>query len=340
MTIINFQDDTGHTSYSGNSKNRKEDTQLSRIICAVLNDSPDYVNRFLTYFRTHRRYPFDVIGFTSHKSLEEYLSDSVVDILLLSQDFRANENDNIREEEPVYGSEAMQSDNIREIVFLGEQQDLTTSPKCINCFRPMKLIAQDIAQISEALKISDEHAGSSLLSIIGLYSISRTLDPLQYASKLADKSSDDQNILFIDMDTFSPYERGGANEGNLTMSELIFSYLTDKELFSDTLRSALLKKENLTMLTAPSSLKDLDEISSLGWKEFLHSIALEGAFSTLILHISDSCRDMPGLFGLCNTIYLLADDDSPYAVARTDAFRHYFEIRGRTDILDHFEKAI
>lgn len=314
---------------------------MSRYICAVLADSPDYVNRFLMYFKLNRNPSFEVIGFTSQKALGDYLSDSMVDILLLSRDFEYKNNKlTKREEEPATGL-TLHLANVKRIVFLGEQQDLSSIPGQINCFRSMKEISQDIAEIVSELKSGEDRLSEKPPDIYSLYSMTRSQDPAEFAERLAGAFPEDSHVLYMDLDTFSGLAiRLGAPVIS-AMSDCVFSYLSDRDLFRDTLTSSIRSRGRISILCAPVCLKDLDEISSLGWSDFLNQTAWIGGFDKIIINISDSCRDMPGIFGISREIYIFDNGQSnEYTQSRAAAFHRYFESRGRTDITERFRKAI
>lgn len=308
------------------------------MICAVFNSSKDYVNRFLMYFKDHRQFDYEVIGFTSQKALEDHLSDSMVDILLLSRDLLTKNEHKTRlikrEEEPDKRI-ILHVENVQEIIILGEQQDLKSEQKCIDIYRSMKSIAQDISDICTQLKIKDDRYSDRHPDIYAFYSLNKDQDPFLFARKLADTFPEGERTLYIDLDTFSGLTVDGPVISG--MSDVIFGYLSDMELFRDTLLSSIRTKDSMSILCPAVFLKDLDEISASGWNSFLGSIAQTGGFSSLILNISDSCRDLPGLFGTAKEIYIFeGNTSSAFAQARKAAFTKYFESRGRTDITEKF----
>jgi len=122
---------------------------MSGYVLAVFDDSPDYINRFLMYFNNKKDLPFEIMGFTNSAALDEYLSGGTVDILLLSRDcYDRYQMEIIKESEEDTRAGLMKGpDSVKEIVILGEQQDMNAEPKVLDRFRSMRLLEKDLMRL-------------------------------------------------------------------------------------------------------------------------------------------------------------------------------------------------
>ena len=325
---------------------------MSKALLAVFNDSLDYVNLFMEFFRTNNSY-FDCTGFTSLQALESYLSTCRIDILLLTRDSLEKSTTKYHDKEELL-PHVVNSGNVKEIVYLGEKQDLSSAEKEINMYRPMSDIYADLIAISKKLDLSG--ASGTAVSVTGIYVLDGPYDPYALALSLAAHRTGPAP-LYIDLDRFSSLPGRLNLDGSHTLTDLIYYFKTDSENFSQELKKCIFHGDDLCMISAPVSADDIDEIPPARWEDLLSEISLQCGHLPVIVSITDSCKDLISLFSICSEIYVFTDNFQSIAAAlsgennrsgnavntvsgwRTRAFSDYFIKRHRTDLLNKMTDA-
>ena len=314
---------------------------MSKAALAVYNDSLDYINLFLAFFRGNNTM-FDVCAFTSLDLLHKHLEDSATDILLLSKDSLTRCDYNAKNG----NKEDLHFSNVKEIVYLGEQQKISGSPKELNMYRPMREILDDLTLIARDMHLSED-TYSANAGVIGVYVLDGQYDPGAFALSLA-KNSFPSDCLYLDLDRFSALQSQYSFAAGHNLSDLIYYYRTGSELFDRELKSCTAAVDRVPVISAPVSADDLDEIPPSKWGSFLQKIAASGGYSTIIVSVTDSCKDLVSLFTVCSRIYLLSDEfltavrgqaagQEPQTMSRSfhraKAFHEYFLSMGQEELL-------
>ncbi|MGI6072514.1 MAG: hypothetical protein ACOX75_05830 [Lachnospiraceae bacterium] len=281
---------------------------MSKSILAIY-DSPDYVNRFLMFLRTHKSLPFEPIGFTSLHALQEYLAVSVVNILLLSRDIITKDTSAVITNKT--GREELQSgviENIRnanEIVFLGEQQLLEGEIKFLNKYRSMRHVLKDLISLCRARGY--EEVSPQAAEIYGIYALDPVRDRASFALNIAGSLSSAGPVLYINLDRFAGLDERFLLTPSDGISELIFYFKTNPELFRRHASSIAGSDGSVDILIAPDFPEDLDEITSLETEDFFSQLAAYGGYSAIVIDLTDSVKDLIKIFELCKSIYIYSE---------------------------------
>ena len=307
---------------------------MTRYTLAVLSDSPDYIHRFLAYCRDYITV-FEVSGFTDMQALKEHVQICPVDMLLLPRITYMKGLDDWDDR-----------NNIGSIVYLGERQDLSSSPAELNMYQPMSSLMDALADIASTLNIQRQDSGAKA-DILGIYVLDGELSVNDFVFSLAHEDSmRGRRILLIDLDSFSgiPLMHGFVANGSL--SDLIYYFRTDPSKLEEHMKDFTVQSDGFYYLAPPVSPADITLISGSQLGNFFERLADAGHYDIVIISIPGVYPDLVELLGICRKIYLFSreyaaiTDTAPGELARSfraQAFSGYFIDRGRPDILTKCE---
>lgn len=314
-------------------------TQEKRFIMAgyslaVFSDSFDYIHHFLAYCRDHDT-PFDVSGFTDPQSLKAHLKTCGIDILLLPRGMEHIGIINLKSEK-----------KIGEIVYLGEQRDLESSPKEILMYQPMSYLLSDLEAIANASFINRPDSDPDLY-IVGIFALDGDASPGDLAILLSDSPEfSGKKVLYIDLDSFSGFSYEHSLKLTGSLSDLIFYYTMGSDELAYALKQCVVQLGSIHYVAPAVAGDDPDEIAYTQWRSFVTAIAAAGNYSVVIFNLRSNCRNFLHMFAACRKIYLFANSYetavsgafiSGYSGARALAFHDYFIRNERPDILLRME---
>ena len=303
---------------------------------AVFSDSSDYIHHFLAYCRDHDT-PFDVSGFTDPQSLKAHLKNRGIDILLLPRDLEQIGIINLKSEK-----------KIGEIVYLGERQDLGSSPKEINMYQPMAYLLSDLETIAND-SFNKQPVNSSDPYVIGIFALDGDASPGDLEILLSDTQEfAGKRVLYIDLDSFSGfgYEHRLMLTGSL--SDLIFCYTMGSDELAATLKQCAVQIGSIHYVAPAVAGDDPDEVAFTQWQSFIAALSAAGNYNVIIFNLRSNCRNFLYMFAACRKIYLFSNSyqtavsgasDSGYSGSRAMAFYDYFIKNERPDILLKMEDA-
>ena len=305
---------------------------MSKIVVAVCADWPDFIYHFLDYFELNSNSVFDIRGFTSLKSLDEHLSVNKVDILLLSQEIFTYAKNS--KEEYLSGND---SGNVREIVLLGGQQDLSKDPKEINIYRSMRQIQNDLELIAWEMGLSLESDFKDGVLINGIYSLVYA-DPLSWPDyRISGVISED--CLYINLGRLSHLELESNNLPVMAnLSDLIFAHMSRDPDFTRLASQAVnppIYYYPFRFIKGPNSPDDISLLGGYELESLIRKIAVECGYKNVVLGISNSVTDLVEVFGICQKIYMPSVEYDPLNPPSL-LLERYLRMRSRTDLLDRF----
>ena len=317
-----------------NPEKEKRTGALSRHIVAIY-DSVDYVNHFLMFIKNNRTLPFEVMGFTSLASLEEYGRTHQIDILLFSRDAALREDCSFNE------TEAAKCANGKCILFLGETQSLGGDVQYLNVYRQAKLVLGDILDVFYQVTAGAvKNVGTYRAQVYGIYSLDDSTDKITAAMTLADRLSAQGPVLYINLEQFSGIKYRFSMECEAGISDLIYFFRTNPEMFRKTLVSAVFHAGSADILEGPAEPEDIDEVLPARWGEFLERLSTEGNYTSIILDVPCQMRNIITIFDQCRAVYMPGRGQTEGEDYRRREFRQYFAGRGREDILEKIREAI
>lgn len=305
---------------------------MSRFILAVCDDSPGYVNRFLASLKNTGSLPFEAIGFTSPSALGEYVSGAVVNILLLSRSFgnRTEETELTR---------IIRHENIKKVVYLGEQQESSDNGDCIYRYQPLHCIVSDICEIWQ------QYAGTAAAAdthteIYGVYSLGSVNERIGLVLDTARALSREGNILCMETERFSGLTLREEDMPAGNLSDILYLYKTNPSRMRAAIPGAVRQIAGADVIAGTNAAEDLDELDPSAREDFLGLLACEGGYDALVIGISDSLHCLEHILELCKTIYFPqpAEPDRLTSM-RLKEFDLYFARKGRDDILEKLVPA-
>lgn len=287
---------------------------MPRCVCAVFDDSIDYINRFLGYTGKKRDLLFEVSGFTKREALDEFLVREGADILLFSEDSLSKGD---------FESSLKAAEEKCEVAMLADPKTCSEKYRCINMYQSMEDIISDVTELlKESEKLSEKRIRAfKTPEIIGIYSFGHLDEAERFALNISRGSAEQKKALYLNLNRFSGLLKNDGSEGS--MSDVIYYYKTGCGKIRGALSRALGHIGTIDVLTGPENLEDLDQLSEEDWPHFLSVLAEYFETERVVVDIGEAFRDMRWAIRMCSRIYLIADRTSD--MKRISAFRRYLE---------------
>lgn len=268
---------------------------MKKSTLAICDRDLDYLNSLLSLFKS-KELPFEVIGFSRVKTINEYTQTATIEMLIISE----TEYERLQK-----------SDKIRKIVVLGEtRKQWGAEIKSISKYQSASNLYKGIMEIyaKEENIITTAKAKQSY-QMIGIYSPIHRCLQTTLALTLGQILAEKKRVIYVSFECYSGLENlmGKKFAGNI--SDLLYFYQCDKEKLPFRLESILEKLNKLDMIPAAESFEDYMHITPDEWLDFLDEIMQAGNYDCMILDLTEHVNGLYQILNSCNKIYTLVKDD-------------------------------
>lgn len=298
---------------------------MSKALLAVYDSSKDYVDRFLDYIKKKHYLPFESIGFTDTKALENYLVRNKVDLLLYSKEEFVEETESLEPECELF----IRHENVREFAYLGKRRNSKSRVNHINKYQSMKAILEEVRIILNEDNYYEEREVKEI-NVAGIYAICSSKKALRTSLILTAQKASRSNLLYINLDRFSFIE-------NCSISDLIYFYKTDKEKLKETLIKTRATINSFDILSSPFDMNDIDEIKINEWPDFLSELSKAGEYDLIVVDMYEAFRNLEDAFDMCREIFVITDE-SRESQEKLEKLKSFFNARKRQDLINKISK--
>lgn len=289
-------------------------------ICAMYDADEQYAYRFMNYVNDRRLMPFEVIIFTKGALLEEYLRDSRVELLLVSENT---------------GFCAREDLNVGRIIRLAEEENA--------CDKGMvyKYQSTDVLVREVLRQCGDDEDGETQLSVsantkvLGVYSPIGRCYKTTLALALAMNSSRNERTLYVNLEEFCGIpELLNATGGGL--SDLIYYFRHNQGKLKSRLSEIIATTNGFDYIPVCASPEDYEDVMPEEWIEFLKYVIENGGYDVIVMDMGNVVHETWKLIALCKKVYFPVVTDETGS-EKIRCFEDYLRFLARKDLLAKIE---
>lgn len=274
---------------------------MNKIKIALLEDI-SYSRCFSEYVSHKKNSLMDIQIFSNTDSIREYITDNIINILLVGQDMI----DNLAE-----------CSQIKKIIVLSEGDRVCEYSEypVIFKYQSVDMIIKEVLNIiAEDESISECSAKFSRKEkeFIGVFSPFGGTGVSEFSWQLLKQNSRLKRTLYINLEMFNGigFERKKGGEYIRGMSEAVFYIKQQKGKLGIKLQSLIHTYENCDCIYPVEDYRDLYSLSSQDMNEFLNVLAHETDYETIIFNIGYMSESSLVLMESCDKIILPKAENS------------------------------
>lgn len=300
---------------------------MSNGTIAIFDSETEYALKLAEYFNLKSGLNYSVSVFTDFQSLENYLSDNHIDILLISEAF---------------SSYTSQLKNVTNIFILteGNMDSVIKEYSVLYKYQSSDCILRDVMSCYASSTDSVQHpyANASPAKIIGVYSPVKRCGKTCFSIAYGCIASLTENCLYINLEEY-PGFRFFVNDSPVgDLSDLLYFYRQNPQNIDKKLISLSRTYHNMTYIPPMQFSYDIKNMEGNYLSDFIQAISRTEHFQNIILDLSDSVKEIPEILSICDKIYMPSTTDpiSQYKIddffQSTSAIFHC-SIKEKTEIL-------
>ena len=267
---------------------------MKKQIFAVCDLEADYARNFMEYLNRRNNLPFEVQAFTSVESLVAYAQKTHVELLLISVDAMCRE---VRELD--IGKVVILTEGSRpeELDMYAEVYKYQSSAEIIREVMACYGEERDVFPIqSPALKKKTE--------FLGVYSPLGRCLKTSFAWTLGQILSEEQTVLYLNMEEYSGFEELLGREFTGTLGELLY-YVRQRDTgFTVKLNSMIQSLGALDFIPPVHCAEDIRDISWDDWEYFLRELMIHSTYEVIILDIGNGADGVFAMLDMCSRVYM------------------------------------
>ena len=300
---------------------------MNNGIITIFDSEADYALKLAEYFNLKSGLNYSVSVFTDYNSLKNYLSENNIDILLISEKFC------------LYIEEFKNVPNIF-ILTEGNIDDALKEYASLYKYQPTDMILRDVMSCYASYSPNKNKIASTAppAKITGIYSPVKRCGKTSFALAYGCIASLTQNCLYINLEEYSGFSFFIKDEPVGDFSDLLYFYRQNPANIDKKLFSLSRTYHNLSYIAPMQFSYDIKNMEGSDLNNFIHAISETEHFQNIILDISDSLKDVPGLLDICDKIFMPSTKDSISQIKINDFFRsisaiYNSSIKNKTEII-------
>lgn len=300
---------------------------MSNGTIAIFDSDADYALKLAEYFNQKSGLNYSVSVFTDYDSLTLYLSENLIDILLISEEFCRYAED---------------MKNITNIFILteGNVDAALQNYASLYKYQPTDCILRDVMSCYAAVSPSENELISTVSSAIitGVYSPVKRCGKTSFALAFGCILSMTENCLYINLEEYSGFSYFVQDTPLGDLSDLLYFYRQNPANIDKKLASLSRNYHNLTYIPPMQFSYDIKNMESSDLIGFIKAVSKSCQFEHIVLDLSDSLKDVPGILAICDKIYMPVTDEEISRTKTDEFFRsisaiYHSSVKDKTEIL-------
>ena len=295
---------------------------MKKQIFAVCDLEAEYARNFMEYLNRKNNLPFEVQAFTSVESLVVYAGETHVELLLISADAMCRE---VREL------------NIGKIVILTEG----TRPEELDIYDEVYKYQSSAEILREVMACYGEEKTVFALQspvlrrkteILGVYSPLGRCLKTSFAWTLGQILSEEQKVLYLNMEEYSGFEELMQKKFSCTLSDLLYYARQKDPGMIMRLNSMVQSTGQLDFIPPVQSPEDIRGTSWQDWEYLFQELFLHGTYEVIVVDMGNGIEELFQLLDLCKFIYMPVCTD-PVSKSKLRQFENLLNLKGYSQIL-------
>lgn len=312
---------------STNKNKKKEGESMKDRILAIYDLEVDYVSRLMEYISEKRGMPFKTIAFTEREELFKYVSESYIDVLLVSSTIMDENIGDI---------------NVGKIILLSPE-----SVVCENIVYSVIYKYQSTENIiNEVLEhFVEAYKDNNMVSIsknntqvIGVYSPLGRTGKTTFALTLGQILAEKRSTLYINLEEFSAFDKLFEANYKSDLSDLMYFFKQNPETLPIKLHAVVQKLHDMDYVPPLVFSEDLRNFEPREWINLLEKIIETGTYETIVIDLSNMVKNVFEILEICSSIYMPIVDDR-ISLMKVSTYEEYLLKTERQNILNRTVKV-
>lgn len=297
-----------------------------RSIFAVCDKEAEYAYNFMEYLNQKKGLPFEVQAFTGPEALCGYAGEHHVEILLISGRAMCDAVRRLKVGMLVILSEGVHSPELDQYpsVYKYQSSD-NVIREVMNCYGA----GHPAGEPPAVLKKSTE--------VIGVYSPVGRAQKTSFALTLGQVLARDRAVLYLNMESFSGFERLMGQSYERGLSELLYYARQENANLAYRIGGTAQSIQNLDFIPPARSPADIQSTPAEAWLRIIEAVQKESSYEILILDIGDGVSELFRILECCGRIYMPVRSDM-ISMAKIAQFEQLAAVWGSREILARLRK--
>ena len=292
---------------------------------AILDPESSYAHHLMEYLQRRQGVPFDTMVFGNMESLEQYVKQNTIDLLLVSGRMMCPKLRQLRIGCLVVLSEGEAAEGYEEypVVYKYQSSESLVAEVMTYCAQ------QEVPQ-PRLLKRRN-------VQIIGVYSPVGRCGKTCFALTLGQVLASKQPVLYLNLENYAGFSFLLGKEGLSDISDVMYFLRQRKGSAIFKLNAALQHLGEMDYITPAFSALDLREIKTQEWVNLLQELISGTNYETIILDIGHAVEDVFGILQQCVRIYMPVCEDV-ISLAKVSQYEKLLQEMEQTELLERTQK--
>lgn len=293
-------------------------------IMAVYDVDPFYADKFAEFANQKETTPFTAVAFSSLGRLKTYSEQQPIELLLVGDDVRKEEVDQIGAGQIVCLSETG----------LVEEGGMPTVYK----YQPSDYVLREVMACYQAQPEPVRLVAAGIKSaLIGIYSPVNRCGKTGFALTMGQILAKESKTLYISLEENSGLARLTGTEYQGSLSDLLY-YFRQGQYSGLRLGAVTYSLGNLDYIPPVTYAEDLTDVRGEEIEQLLARIAGDRKYEIILLDLGQFGRSVEKLLDLCDMIYVPIKEDGVSA-AKLEEWHQYLEISGRERLWERMKRV-
>lgn len=299
---------------------------MKKNIFAVCDLEAAYAYNLMEYMNVKQSTPFEVQAFTNVKSLELFLQEHEVEILLISEQAMCQE---------------VKEMGIGRVMILSEGElleELSGYPFVYKYQSSDSLIAEVMSYYAKQdTRVSPLALLKKKVEIIGVYSPVKRNLKTSFALTLGQLLARNRGVLYINMEDYSGFETLMSKKFPSDLSDLMYFIRQGSNNLMYKLDGMIQSINNLDYIPPAFSPMDLRDVTFEEWMKLITNLMDYSSYEVIILDLGESVDQLFKIMRECKTIYMPVREDG-VSLAKLEQYEKLLKAWDYEDVLEHTKK--
>ena len=296
---------------------------MEKLKLAICDKEEEFARKMYEYVVLTEKDTYDVSLFTEENAIRDFLSESYVDILLISEDFDTG---------------TLNLKNAGSIIRLSEEASRVMEPGNIYKYRKRDEILKDLAEkYLESGNRKPVLTFGKGLKVIGVYSPNKRCFQTTFSIAYGQMLAKEHKVLYLNFEAFSGFDNMLMRSGRLNLMDLMYFLECSEDDFFMRLKSMVEKIGDLDYVPPAKSFVEYKDVQYENWLKLIEAIDEKTDYEYLIMDMSEQVMGLFDILRLCEKVFTLTDEGR-VAEAKMSQYITLLKESAYSDILDKTER--
>lgn len=288
------------------------------VICDV---EKEYARNLMQAIGARKELGFQMHLFQELEQLETFAEQKKIHIMLLGEEYPANEREAIQAEE-------------RYVLMKGEGAELLPGEKGIYKYQSVDMILTGILEDSMDKEELVRRRGNKEGKLIGVYSPIHRIGKTKFALQLGKDLAKAGPTLYLNLEEYSGGNYYFPDNAGHNLEDILFYIRQEKGNLGLRISAMAGQIQELDYISPMPVTQDLRAVEEGEWMKLFEEIFANCIYQTLVLDLGDSIKGLFGILRACHTVYTPYTEDS-ISQAKLCQYSENLRRTGYEDVLEH-----